>query len=36
MTGINGNTAHALPQDRLKDVLRKYGRLVARSADIPN
>jgi L-aminopeptidase/D-esterase-like protein len=28
MTGINGNTAYALPQDRLKSVLKKYGRLV--------
>lgn len=25
--GINGNTAHALPHERLKEVLRKYGRL---------
>ncbi len=25
--GINGNTAHALPHDRLRDILRKYGRL---------
>jgi len=28
MTGINGNTAYALPHDRLRDVLRKYNRLV--------
>ena len=28
MTGINGNTAHALPHDRLRNALRKYGRLV--------
>ena len=27
MTGIDGNTAHALPHDRLREVLRKYGRL---------
>lgn len=27
MTGVNGNTAYALPHDRLKDALRKYGRL---------
>lgn len=27
MTGINGNTAHALPHDRLQAALRKYGRL---------
>lgn len=25
--GINGNTAHALPHDRLREILRKYGRL---------
>ncbi|MEO8393242.1 MAG: P1 family peptidase [Chloroflexota bacterium] len=25
--GINGNTAHALPHDRLQEILRKYGRL---------
>ena len=28
MTGINGNTAYALPHDRLRQVLKKYGRLV--------
>ncbi len=28
MTGIDGNTVHALPHDRLREVLRKYGRLV--------
>lgn len=27
MEGIDGNTVHALPHDRLRDVLRKYGRL---------
>jgi L-aminopeptidase/D-esterase-like protein len=27
MKGINGNTAFALPHDRLRDVLRKYNRL---------
>ena len=27
MTGINGNTAYALPHDRLQEALRKYGRL---------
>jgi D-aminopeptidase len=27
MTGINGNTVHALPHDRLRDVLKKYNRL---------
>jgi L-aminopeptidase/D-esterase-like protein len=28
MTGINGNTAYALPHDRLKEVMKKYGRLL--------
>ncbi len=28
MTGLNGNTVFALPHDRLKEVLRKYNRLV--------
>ncbi len=27
MTGINGNTVHALPHDRLRAVLTKYNRL---------
>jgi L-aminopeptidase/D-esterase-like protein len=27
MTGINGNTVHALPHGRLREVLRKYNRL---------
>lgn len=27
MTGINGNTAYALPHDRLRAALKKYGRL---------
>jgi L-aminopeptidase/D-esterase-like protein len=27
MTGINGNTVHAIPHDRLRDVLKKYNRL---------
>jgi L-aminopeptidase/D-esterase-like protein len=27
MTGADGNTVHALPQDRLLDILRKYHRL---------
>lgn len=27
MKGYRGNTAYALPHDRLRDVLRKYGRL---------
>ena len=29
MTGINGNTVHALPHRRLRDVLRKYNRLAS-------
>jgi L-aminopeptidase/D-esterase-like protein len=28
MTGINGNTVHALPHDRLVETLGKYNRLV--------
>lgn len=28
MKGINGNTAHALPHERLRDALKKYNRLV--------
>ena len=28
MEGIDGNTVYALPHDRLRDVLRKYGRLA--------
>jgi D-aminopeptidase len=27
MTGINGNTVHALPHERVQQVLRKYNRL---------
>ena len=27
MVGINGNTVHALPHNRLRDVLREYNRL---------
>jgi L-aminopeptidase/D-esterase-like protein len=27
MTGINGNTVHALPHQRLRQVLKKYNRL---------
>ena len=30
MTGINGNTVHALPYDRLAAVMAKYGRPVKR------
>jgi L-aminopeptidase/D-esterase-like protein len=32
MTGINGNTAYSLPRDRLKQVLKKYGRLIENAA----
>ena len=28
MTGRDGHTAHAIPHDRLREVLRRYGRLV--------
>jgi D-aminopeptidase len=28
MKGINGNTVYAIPHNRLRDVLRKYNRLV--------
>ena len=28
MAGINGNTVHALPHHRLREVLRAYNRLV--------
>ncbi len=28
MTGINGNTIYALPQDQLRAILKKYGRLT--------
>ena len=28
MSGINGNTVYSLPHDRLKQVLKKYNRLV--------
>lgn len=28
MVGINGNTAHALPHDQLRAILRKYNRLA--------
>ena len=27
MTGIHGNTVHALPHERVREVLRRYGRL---------
>jgi len=28
MTGVNGHTVEALPQDKLRDVLKKYNRLA--------
>jgi L-aminopeptidase/D-esterase-like protein len=28
MTGINGNTVHAMPHERVREVLRKYNRLT--------
>ncbi|MBM3788922.1 MAG: hypothetical protein FJW35_01075 [Acidobacteria bacterium] len=28
MTGIDGHTAPALPHDRLREVLRRFGRLA--------
>lgn len=28
MTGVNDNTVYALPHDRLKEVMKKYNRLV--------
>jgi D-aminopeptidase len=31
MTGRDGNTAHALPHDRLQTIMRKYGRLRSKS-----
>lgn len=31
MTGINGNKAHALPHDRLREVLKKYHRWAGAS-----
>lgn len=28
MTGVNGNTVYALPHERLREILRKYNRLI--------
>ncbi|MGH6915250.1 MAG: P1 family peptidase, partial [Geminicoccales bacterium] len=28
MTGRDGHTAHAIPHDRLREILRRYGRLI--------
>ncbi|HYG11741.1 MAG TPA: P1 family peptidase [Pyrinomonadaceae bacterium] len=30
MKGINGNTVYALPHDRLREALKKYGRLLVK------
>ena len=30
MVGINGNTLHALPHDRVREILKKYARLETR------
>jgi len=30
MTGINGTTSSAIPHERVRDILRKYGRLESR------
>ncbi len=32
MEGINGNTWFAIPQDKLQEILKKYGRLQAAPA----
>jgi D-aminopeptidase len=32
MTGRDGNTAHAIPHDRLREVLRRHGRLIEASS----
>jgi D-aminopeptidase len=28
MTGRDGNTAYAIPHDRLREILHHYGRLI--------
>ena len=28
MSGVNGNTVYAIPHERLREVLRKYNRLM--------
>ncbi len=28
ITGINGNTVYGIPHDRLRDILKKYNRLI--------
>ena len=35
MTGADGNTVHALPHDRLQDILRHYNRLQPRHLEQP-
>ena len=35
MTGVDGHTVIALPHDRLREVLKKYNRLVGRSSPAP-
>jgi L-aminopeptidase/D-esterase-like protein len=30
MTGMNGRTVSAIPHERVRDILRKYGRLESR------
>ena len=35
MTGLHGNTLHALPHDRLREVLRRYNRLREPAAPRP-
>jgi L-aminopeptidase/D-esterase-like protein len=32
MTGVDGHTVYSLPHDKLREVLRKYGRLVTAPA----
>jgi L-aminopeptidase/D-esterase-like protein len=32
MTGRDRNTAHAIPHDRLREVLRRHGRLIEASS----
>ncbi len=36
LTGRDGNTAHALPHDRLRAIMRRYGRLGDTSPDAGN
>lgn len=34
LTGRDGNTAHALPHERLREIVRRYGRLGDTSAQV--